>query len=336
MCLYPLNGFWTGTYTDNGKKDFIVVDGKTKLLSFTRFQKLYKKAHKYDLRQFHQFDGELYLTDPVAIPCGRCIECRLSYSRDWALRCVLESQDHEFNYFLTLTYDNSYLPANGSLVKKDVQLFIKRLRKYIDSHVGSYNIKYFLCGEYGEHSHRPHYHLLLFNCPLPCLVPLHDNLFVSEPLFKLWPFGSHVIGDVTFESAAYVARYVMKKCNSSSLVFDSSVEPEFVLMSRRPGIGKNYFDSHYDRIYKLDSIYLARYGIPLRFKPPRYFDRLYEKIDSDFLSSVKAERLAFSKSSSRASFLHIGETIDSYDISLVNHHVEYLKTHRLKLLVRTL
>ncbi|MEY3590878.1 MAG: hypothetical protein RLZZ466_1399, partial [Bacteroidota bacterium] len=148
----------------------------------------------------------------LSLPCGQCIGCRLERSRQWAMRCMHEAQLHENNCFITLTYDNTHLPSDGSLHYKDFQLFIKRLRKKF----GIYRIRYYMAGEYGENFGRPHFHACIFG------HDFHDKklwrrstsgsmLYRSQDLELLWPLGYSSIGDVNFESAAYVARYIMKK-----------------------------------------------------------------------------------------------------------------------------
>ncbi|AXH74125.1 MAG: replication initiator protein [Microviridae sp.] len=146
----------------------------------------------------------------LKVPCGQCVGCRLERSRQWAIRCVHEASLHKKNCFITLTYNDEHLPENSSLDYRVFQLFMKRLRKKYGD-----NIRFYMCGEYGENFGRPHFHACLFN---------HDfsdkklwktvnkmPLFRSAELEELWPFGFSSIGSVTFESAAYVARYIMKK-----------------------------------------------------------------------------------------------------------------------------
>ena len=144
------------------------------------------------------------------------------------------------NCFVTLTYNDEHLPANGSLNKRDITLFLKRLRKRYGK-----GIRYYQCGEYGELLSRPHHHAILFN---------HDfedkqlwsvrggvRLYRSASLEQLWPYGYSTIGDVTFESAAYVARYVVKKITGEREgEHYRGKMPEFATMSRRPGIGRGW------------------------------------------------------------------------------------------------
>ena len=159
----------------------------------------------------------------IDLPCGQCIGCRIDRSRDWALRCVHEASSFTYNCFVTLTFDDVHLNHRGSLVKSDFQKFMKRLRKRYDGidavsrPDGSvhFPIRYFHCGEYGSLLSRPHHHACLFNFDFPdkelWSTRSGVRLFRSESLERLWPFGFCTIGEVTWESAAYVARYVTKK-----------------------------------------------------------------------------------------------------------------------------
>ena len=166
---------------------------------------------------------------PMKLPCGRCVGCRLERSKQWAIRCVHESQLYKDNCFITLTFDNDHLDEDSSLQLRDFQLFMKRLRKQFvppnpyeegsieyDDFQQSHAIRFFHCGEYGELNKRPHHHAIIFNFDFDdkYLWKRGTNpLWRSPTLEKLWPYGMSSIGKVTFESAAYVARYVMKKVN---------------------------------------------------------------------------------------------------------------------------
>ena len=148
---------------------------------------------------------------PLDLPCGHCIGCRLAYSKEWAIRCMHEASMHESNYFITLTYSPEFLPANLSLDKRVFTLFMKKLRKKFGE-----GIRFYMCGEYGDKQGRPHYHAILFNIKFDDLKFYKKNkdgsiLYNSETLSNLWGYGYAVVGNVTFESCAYVARYIVKK-----------------------------------------------------------------------------------------------------------------------------
>lgn len=213
------------------------------------------KSGKYPL-VFNAQKG--YVDRKVQVPCGKCIGCRLEYSRQWAVRCVHEAQLHDESAFITLTYAPEHLPENRSISKEAVQKFMKRLRKKIECQV-----RYFACGEYGEDKGRPHYHALIFGYSFPDKVPFKQNargemLYTSDELAQVWPFGFNLIGPVTVESAAYVARYVVKKMKhpdpevvaENYRYVDSETgevherTPEFCLMSRRPGLGAGWLEKY--------------------------------------------------------------------------------------------
>ena len=221
----------------------------------------------------------------LSLPCGQCIGCRLERSRQWAMRCMHEAQLHEKNCFITLTYDNTHLPSDGSLHYKDFQLFIKRLRKKF----GNTRIRYYMAGEYGENFGRPHFHACIFGYDfhdkkLWQRSPSGSMLYRSADLELLWPFGYSSIGDVNFESAAYVARYIMKKVtghNAKDHYTEINPEtgeitkrkPEFNKMSLKPGIGYDWY-----KIYKTD-VYPHDYVIikGKKVKPPKFYDKKYKK-----------------------------------------------------------
>lgn len=190
-------------------------------------------------------DHEWYTT----VPCGKCRECKMDYARQWANRMVLEAQDWSRNLFFTATYNNDNLPFNASsgyptLYKRDVQLFMKRLRKYFAGRT----IRFYFAGEYGTTTHRPHYHAILFNIGLADFpdIRFHSCNELKQPLYysplleKLWGHGFILMSDVTWKTCNYVARYVDKKSSFEDVPITNGEfdwEPEFSLSSRRPGIG---------------------------------------------------------------------------------------------------
>ncbi|QCQ85103.1 replication initiator protein [Blackfly microvirus SF02] len=175
---------------------------------------------------------------PITVPCGQCNGCRLEKSRQWAMRIMHEASLYEDNVFLTLTYRPEEIPADQSLVLEHHQLFMKRLRK---KHAGRV-VRFYHCGEYGDQTHRPHYHTILFNLDFKDKLYLKETetgskLYVSRTLDDIWSHGDCYIGNVTFESAAYCGRYVMKKLTGARKSEYGSRAPEYSTMSRRPGIG---------------------------------------------------------------------------------------------------
>lgn len=234
---------------------------------------------------------------PVSIPCGRCGGCRLEKCRQWAIRCVQEASLYDENCFITLTYDDAHEPAGGSLAKRDFQLFMKRLRRRFSDR----RIRFFHSGEYGERSGRPHYHSILFGFDFPDKVlwttRQGHRVYRSAELEKLWKLGLSEIGSVTFDSAAYVARYIQKKLDGpvgESAYFGvdeetgelMEIEKEYSTMSRRPGIGKPWLDLFGDGVYTHDSVVVR--GMEMR--PPRYYDGLYELVDPSQMKALKRRR----------------------------------------------
>lgn len=225
---------------------------------------------------------------PIKLPCGQCIGCRLERSRQWAVRCNHEASLYENNCFITLTYDDHHLPSDGSLHKEHFQKFMKRLRKKFP---GS-KIRYFHCGEYGDELSRPHYHAILFNFDFQdkevWKIKQGNTLYRSATLEKLWTFGYSTIGDVTFESAAYVARYCTKKVTGKEAeAHYGDKQPEYTTMSRRPGIAADWFKKYSSDVYPSDQIVIRN---NIRCKPPRYYDNLYEVDNPNEMSKIKIKR----------------------------------------------
>lgn len=224
----------------------------------------------------------------IQLPCGQCIACRLARSREWAVRCTHEAQLYDDNCFLTLTYNDANLPADGSLRRDDLTKFFKRLRKRYP-----HSIRYFACGEYGEKFQRPHYHAILFNHDFQDKKLFKTGkfpLYVSESLMELWPFGHSIVAGFSFESAAYTARYCVKKVTGKNAdQHYAGRSPEFSAMSRRPGIGYDFFIKYYDDIVNHDRV-VSRGGHSS--KPPRYYDKLLAGCDIELLEANKEKRKA--------------------------------------------
>lgn len=224
----------------------------------------------------------------MQLPCGRCSGCRLERSRQWAIRCTHEASLYDKNCFITLTYGREHLPADYSVHVRPLQLFFKRLRKSL----GSHKIRFFACGEYGDENLRPHFHALIFNYDFNDKV-LHtivreNKIYTSQHLATLWPYGFSTLGDITFESAAYVARYNMKKVNGDQAVAHYTrqnpdtgqfhvVEPEFIVMSRRPGIGARWLEKFKSDVYPDDFVLLRG----MKMLPPRFYDQQLTEEERD-------------------------------------------------------
>ena len=290
MCFWPMHGWRARTVGKSGKRA-ITFDPK-----------------------------KGYIDMPVTLPCGKCIDCKLNLSRQWAIRCMHESDQQEDNCYITLTYAPKYLPEGATLYMKDFQDFMKRLRKkyctYDQDEFGNRYcvnpIKFYHSGEYGEATQknnwiaRPHYHALLFNIDFSDCVPFKEingiTLFVSRKLTKIWGKGHASIGRVTMDSAAYVARYIMKKQypskneaaqaryveNYERIDRDTgeihTVKPEYSTMSKN--IGKAWFDKYKTDVYPSD--FLTYKG--QKFRPPKAYDRFFEKEQPEEMAKIKAKR----------------------------------------------
>lgn len=233
-------------------------------------------------------------SQPLQLPCGRCIGCRLERANQWATRLMNESRLHRHNWFLTLTYDDAHLPRlDGepplpTLRPRDMVLFLKRLRK---AHPG---LRYYQCGEYGDTTKRPHHHAIIFNLHLGDLAQLtrarnSHTLYDSATIRGAWKNGHISVGAVTYETAAYVAAYVTKKI-TGPLAADHyrGRVPEYSTMSRRPGIGAGYFDTYHQEIYPADELIVRGH----KMKPPRYYDTKLQRSDPDLYQEVIDNRNA--------------------------------------------
>lgn len=216
----------------------------------------------------------------IEIPCGQCLGCRLRRARDWSLRIMHESTSYDANSFVTLTYGRDKLPPDGSLFYPDYQKFMKRLRKSVGQ------VRFFMCGEYGPVNLRPHYHACLFGVDfrsdrvLAGKSESGENYFDSPTLSRLWGHGMVSVQDLTRQSAAYCARYIVDKVTGdaaeahySSVDSDGVItrrQPEFCRCSLRPGIGKRWFDRFGSDVFPLDSVVAdgQEYGVP------KYYDKL--------------------------------------------------------------
>ena len=183
------------------------------------------------------------------------------------MRIVHEASLYESNLFLTLTYSDENLPADESLDVEHWKLFMKRLKKKY----GGKSIRFYHCGEYGDTTHRPHYHAIVFNHEFRDRqfhkqTESGSNLYTSETLDKIWGLGNCYIGDVTFESAAYCARYVMKKLTGGRADEYGSRRPEYSTQSRRPGVGRPWLDKWKSDTYPHDYCIINRkYGPPTQY-----------------------------------------------------------------------
>lgn len=258
-CRYPITAYYSKTVNPTGKRSLVFK----KELSFSGV--------------------------PLQVPCGQCVMCRLQRSAQWAVRAMHEKKLHEDSAFLTLTYRNEALTATkdgATLVKRDLQLFMKRLRRERPS-----GLRFLACGEYGETSRRPHYHVLLLNTYFRDMkyhkMSGEKKLFASAELDGLWSLGDCLIGEVEFESCAYVAGYVVKKITGDGAAAHYGDRlPEFQTQSNRPGLGFGYFQKFGDEAYRHDSVVIRGREVSI----PKYYDTKFELVDSARLSELKKRR----------------------------------------------
>ena len=223
------------------------------------------------------------------------------------MRCVHEAALYEDNCFITLTYRDENLPDPPSLDVRELQLFMKRLRKMFEPK----KIRFFACGEYGEgkgeREWNPHFHAILFNHDFADKVLWRRSssgelLYVSDCLSSLWPLGFSSVGAATFQSAAYVARYIMKKVTGptaasfyehvSTVTGEcSQLRPEFVTMSRRPGLGTQWLEKFKSDVYPDDFVVIEN----KKHRPPRFYDNHVEAEDEVYYRQLKASRVRRAK-----------------------------------------
>lgn len=271
----------------------------------------------------------------LQIPCGQCIGCRLEYSRQWANRCMLELPYHDQSWFVTLTYDDAHVPKTWTVDKetgealspamtlrsRDLQLFLKLLRR----HFPDDNIRFFGAGEYGTNSLRPHYHLIIFGLHLQDLVPYKSSVlgyqyFNSDSLSRCWINGSDgssrgyaVVGAVSWDTCAYVARYILKKQKgaAASLYADLGIEPEFSRMSRKPGIGAQYYHDH-PEVMRYDKINVCTPSGGRSFSHPQFLRRMYE-IDDPAGAFELSERRRLNATDNQSVKMSLTD-LDYYDL----------------------
>jgi len=220
----------------------------------------------------------------LTLPCGQCIGCRVQRSSDWATRCMHEASLHDENSFITLTYSDECLPVQGQLVYSHFQDFMKRLRYHVDT-----PLRFYMCGEYGDNFDRPHYHAILFGFGfLSDRVLLKrtaaGSLYSSSFLDSVWGLGMCSVGDVTFDSAAYVSRYVVKKVNGKAAddhytrvdaitgeIYQKV--PEFSRMSlQNGGIGAGWLEKYSSDVTNTGAVMIYDSARAV----PRYYGKLLE------------------------------------------------------------
>lgn len=201
-------------------------------------------------RPIFGWEGEKNGYTKLQLPCGKCTDCTKDYYTSWATRGSRELSQWESSLFVTLTYSDEHLPSDRSLNKEHVQLFLKRLKKRMGSSKSN-PIRQIYTGEYGEHTRRPHYHLILFNLDFADKTEHYKTsqghqVFRSGLLESLWTYGHSEFGYATPATIAYLCKYVLKKVPRKlrdkplEIFADGKkflVSHEFLETSRNPGIG---------------------------------------------------------------------------------------------------
>lgn len=283
----------------------------------------------------------------MQVPCNTCLGCKLDHASMWGTRCAIEAKQWENCCFVTLTYNNEHY--NGGLHKKDLQDFLKRLRYHeegiqwwenINTSKTEKPIRYFACGEYGTHNtKRGHFHLAIFNWKPDDLKFYKQNkhgdfLYKSKKLMDIWGKGFVVIGDLTYKSANYIARYTMKKAglNPKPRLWrwgkdhkrkfykpKTKREPEFIVMSRGVGIGRTWWEENKEFCKKWGHINLCIDG-KVEHKPlPRYFKKLWEAEDWETYEIYKFEQI-------KIGLEKYQETLEKHEIKAINDET---KMHKL-------
>lgn len=252
-----------------------------------------KKLIKFGLPTKH--DQEMFL-----LPCGQCIGCRLDRSIMWAARCMHESQMHDESQFITLTYENE--PLDGSLNPPDFTKFMKRYRKYLEPT----KIRYFHGAEYGDLLQRPHHHACIFGHDFKDKEIFHECegiiTYYSPTLEKIWGHGFCTTSELTLASAAYVARYCLKKVTTSknspekyhahyeTISTDTGEirlkQPEYATMSRAPGIANDWYQKFNSDIFPHDNCIVHGKQV----KTPRYYENLLRSTDEPAYDILKSQR----------------------------------------------
>jgi len=238
-------------------------------------EKLPNQNGKHEItfsRKGSQMEPDFY------IPCGKCKGCTADRSKDWAIRMTHESTQYDRNCFVTLTYAD----APPALEKNHVKNFIRRLRRE-----SSRPIRYFVCGEYGEKTHRPHYHAILFNEDFRGgAYPIDDQLYGNPFLSAIWGAGTVSIGDFTHATACYVSGYVTKKLDDKDT---------FTMQSRKPPIGWNWAMKHQEELQKTETIVIEGREYPIPKKYFDWFDQSNFRPGRVDLDDIKPNRSKFAK-----------------------------------------
>lgn len=357
MCVAPLKGWIVGTNPSGKNKMMITSFAVDHLEHYVNGQwiSVQEQDNPSDgLKSIVDQTGVSAICDKVVseyitIPCGHCIECLKDRGQQWTNRCMLEYASAEQNcYFVSLTYRDENLPVTYyadpstgeafpayTLDKKHVQDFLKRVRKYFfGSERGT--LRYYIAGEYGPSTMRPHYHCIMFGLPLDDLVQSSNpQYYNSAVMAKLWPYGFHQISPLQPNMIAYTCHYVTGKLDPESYeLYDlHNMQRPFNFQSCKPSIGRRWYDEHKDEVMELLSnpsykISVAMEDKGYTFPPPKYFEYLLEKegVDLEALKKFRREksgdRLDLELSQTNLSY---GELLEAKERSLLSKYSKMLR-----------
>lgn len=281
-----------------------------RVYSLSRYSQLAGKQLKYEDLMFRK--------DIMLIPCGQCIGCRIRQREDWTTRIELEARNYPKDqvWFITLTYDDEHVPGmitkTGELVRPaqyvwkpgektpesvqilmytDIQKFLKRLRKAYRG-----KLRYFVAGEYGEQTARPHYHMILYGWQPFDLKDLYktrkNGYYTSDWLSKIWKKGNIQIAQAVPETYRYVAGYVTKKMyeidgKKANVYYDLGQPKPFACMSLKPGLGDEYYKKHKKEIWQQGYIQCTN---GKHAQIPRYYEKQMEAENPERLWKIKQKR----------------------------------------------
>jgi hypothetical protein len=234
----------------------------------------------------------------ILVPCGQCMECRINKQRQWATRMVHEAKMHKESCFITLTVDDDHRNETHSVEQRDMQLFMKKLRKHLEPR----KIRVFYCAEYGTSTLREHYHAIIFGWMPEDRQNFQKNkqgdmLYTSETLSNIWAKGHVTIGEFNSTTADYCAKYVTKayigkdKENAYNWIDDATGEiiqrkPPFQRQSNRPGLGIEFYKKFKDDMYNEDHAIVDGKTRPI----PKAYDRYFKKEYPEKYAILKRNR----------------------------------------------
>lgn len=275
MCTRPLK-FWRSDKPDeNGVCNGFITDYSVDTVKYDEFVK-----HGIPCHPSYELHDTLSHRESIDVPCGKCLECHADKARLWTFRLLAENEFHKYAYFITITYDDNHLPSDRLVHKEDIQEFIKSYRRTVSK------MRYFVVGEYGDISNRPHYHLIAFTDePIPDLKLVSNSkypVYESTKLDNCWKSkGGIRIGLGNGKSFAYTCGYIQKKTKKQG----------FILMSKRPGIGYEFFEKKITQ----DTFYIGNgCGQSLRIHLPKFLKDKYgvrSHIPNEIRESTLANKL---------------------------------------------